>query len=169
MSSVSGLSAPHRIRARDLAVSAAMLGLRHAPEIHYSQAAERGNWFTHKMKAYRGEFPRALDCSAFARWCLWNGLDHFGVRDTTNDAREWSAFGWTGSLVQHGKPVQHLGNVLRADLVLYGDPFGRSGHVAIVVGRRRGRIMVVSHGSEAGPFYLPHDYRSDVRSIRRYI
>jgi cell wall-associated NlpC family hydrolase len=168
MSSVSGLSPAHRIRARDLAVNAAMLGLRHARVIHYSQGADRGDWWVHKMKAYRGEYPRSLDCSAFVRWCLWNGLDHFGVRDTTNDAAHWSAFGWTGSLIRHGKRVQHQANALRGDLVLYGDPVGRTGHVAIVVGRRAGDLMVVSHGSEAGPFYLRAEYRPIVQ-IRRFI
>lgn len=170
MSSVSGLSPAHRIRARELAVNAAMLGLRNAPVISYTQLdPPRGDWFRRGLKAYRGKYPRDLDCSAFARWCLWNGLSHFGVRDTTNDAPHWSAFGWTGSLIRHGKRVEHVGNALRADLVLYGDPFGRTGHVAIVVGRRNGRLMVVSHGSEAGPFYLPHNYRGDVVGIRRYI
>jgi len=29
--------------------------------------------------------------------------------------------------------------------------------------------MVVPNGSEAGPFHLAYNYRSDVLSIRRYI
>jgi hypothetical protein len=29
--------------------------------------------------------------------------------------------------------------------------------------------MVLSHGQEAGPLYLPYRYRSDILSIRRYI
>ena len=29
--------------------------------------------------------------------------------------------------------------------------------------------MVISHGSEPGPFYLAYSYRPDVLSIRRYI
>lgn len=170
MSSVSGLSPAHRIRARDLAVNAAMLGLRHAPSISYTQLdPPRGDWWRKHLKAYKGQYPRDLDCSSFVRWCLWNGLDHFGVRDTTNDAARWSGAGWTGSLIRHGKPVEHEASVLRADLALYGDPFGRTGHVAIVVGRRNGRIMVVSHGSEAGPFYLDAHYRRDFRGFRRYI
>lgn len=165
---VSGLSTPHRIHARDLAVNAAVLGLHHAPALHYTQGPDRWEGIAHDLKAWRGEFPKHADCSAFGTWCVWNGLDHYGVRDTVNGAH-WR-YGYTGSMVGHGKPVRHLENVVRADLVLYGDPFGPSGHVAIVAGRRRGdhKLMVVSFGSEAGPFYLPFDYRP-VTQIRRYI
>jgi hypothetical protein len=30
-------------------------------------------------------------------------------------------------------------------------------------------VMVISHGSEGGPYFLPYNYRSDIQSIRRYI
>lgn len=167
MSSVSGLTPAHRIRARDLAVAAAMLGLRNPAAIHYTQGADRWEGIDRGLKAWRGEYPRHADCSSFATWALWSGLAHYHVRDTVNGTR-WRA-GYTGTMVSHGKPVRELANVLRADLVLYGDPFGRSGHVAIIAGRRNGVPMVVSNGSEAGPFYLPWNYRRDVHSIRRYI
>jgi hypothetical protein len=39
----------------------------------------------------------------------------------------------------------------------------------MVVGHRKGVPIVVSHGSEAGPFLLPYNYRSDDGQIRRYI
>ncbi len=40
---------------------------------------------------------------------------------------------------------------------------------AVVVDMVNGTPMVISHGSEPGPFYLAYDYRPDVLSIRRYI
>lgn len=163
----SGLSAAHRIRARDLAVQAALLSLRHAPAIHYSQGPNRFDGIAHNLKAWRGQYPREVDCSSSVAWWLWNGLDHYGVRDVVNGAA-WRA-GYTGTMVGHGIRVQHVANVLRGDAVIYGDPFGRTGHTALVVGERNGVPMVVSHGSERGPFYLPFNYRSDVHSIRRYI
>jgi hypothetical protein len=52
--------------------------------------------------------------------------------------------------------------------VLYGSGTSPS-HVTIVVGRQQGVPMVVSHGSEPGPFFVRYDYRSDVMQIRRYI
>lgn len=166
MSSVSGLNAAHRIRARDLAVQAALHGLRRAPEIHYTQGPQRWEGIAHHLKAHRGEVPTHADCSSFWTWCLWNGLDHYGVRDTVNGCG-WAA-GFTGTMLEHGKRVVHLGNVLRGDLVIYGDhPQGE--HVAGVVGTRNGVPMVVSNGSEAGPFYLPYNYRRDILQIRRYI
>ena len=163
MASVSGLSAPHRIRARDLAVQAAFVGLRHASALHYTQTAKRWEGIARGLKPWRGEYPQYADCSAFATWCLWVGLSHYGVRDVVN-GQNWRA-GWTGTQVDHGKPVVHRENVMRGDLAHYGDPVGRTGHVAVCIGGGK----VISHGSEAGPFLLDIDYRSDLRQIRRYI
>ena len=168
MSSVSGLSAPKRIRARDLAVEAALLGVEHSPAIHYTQTPSRWEGIATARKAWRGEFPKQADCSSFVTWCLWNGLDHYGVRDTVN-GQDWRA-GFTGTMAGRGRKVDGPGAALRGDLVLYGSATGADAHVTIVVGRRAdGKLMVVSHGSEAGPFYLAFDYRSDVSGIRRYV
>lgn len=162
MSSVSGLSAPHRVRARDLAVEAALLGLRHAPQIHYSQGPHRWDWHREDLRAWRGQYPTDLDCSSYATWCLWNGLHHYHVRDTVNGER-WLA-GYTGTMLEHGKRVVHPENILRADLALYGHRFPGE-HVAICIGSG----LVISHGSENGPYKLPIHYRPDLLMIRRYI
>jgi hypothetical protein len=163
----SGLPTKERIRARDLAVGAALLGLHHAPAIHYSQGAMRFDGIIHQAKAWRGQFPTALDCSAFVTWCLWNGLDHFHLRDIVNGAG-WRA-GYTGTLAEHGARVDGLA-LQRADVALYGRrwPFE---HTALVIGRDRThrRTLVISHGSEGGPYLLPIDYRADLAQVRRYI
>lgn len=169
MSSVSGLSLRHRIEARDRAVCAALLALRHSNEVHYTQGPKRWEGIAKECNARMGEYPRSVDCSSFATWCLWNGLRiPFGVRDVVNGAG-WRA-GYTGTMLAHGKPVAHRKNVQRADCVIYG-PRGSVGHhTAIVVGRRSdGTIMAVSHGSENAPVYVPIDYRRDIMCIRRYI
>ena len=164
MSSVSGLSAHHRQQAKARTVQAATLGLHNANRLHYTQGSERWRGIDAKKVAARGQFPTQADCSSFATWCLWNGLFvPFGVRDTVNGAR-WE-YGYTGTMVQHGKRVVHRKNVQGGDLAVYGDPTGRTGHVAVCVGGGR----VVSCGAEPGPFLLPIDYRSDLREIRRFI
>lgn len=164
--SASGLSAPHRVHARDRARDSALLALRHAPNIHYTQSAQRWEGIDHHLLSREGRYPKHADCSSFATWCLWNGMFiPYHHSDTVNGAH-WRA-GFTGTLLTHGKRVHDLHNVLRGDVVLYGGGVGH--HVAIVVGWRNGVPMVVSHGSEAGPFFLPFNYRSDVREIRRYI
>jgi hypothetical protein len=168
MSSVSGLSVEHRIRARDRAVQAAILGLNHAPKIHYTQGPKRWDGIRLHKNARAGQYPLYADCSAFVTWCLWNGLVLSGYtdRDLVNGAN-WTG-GYTGTMLAHGKHVEHLSSVQRADAVIYGH--GEPGeHTAIVVGVKNGVPMVVSHGSEAGPFYLPYNYRSDVMGFRRYI
>lgn len=178
--SVSGLSKPHRINARDRAVEAWALGYKHRDQITYTQdrpseiraqggRARRWDGIRLHCNARNGQFPRFADCSSYATWGLWNGLFlPYDVRDVVNGQR-WHA-GFTGTMLQNGKQVHHLDNVQRADLVIYGN--GGSGkHVAGVAGRRKSdnKIMVFSHGSSAGPFYLPYDYRSDIMQFRRYI
>lgn len=164
MSSVSGLSPEHRVEARDRAVAAAVLSIRNAPSIHYTQdAILRWEGISKRLNAHAGQFPRHGDCSAMATWWLWNGLYiPFGVRDVVNGAN-WR-YGFTGTQLLHGKAVIHRTNWRRGDLFIYGN--GAPGkHVAMYLGDG----FVASHGSEAGPFKVRYDYRSDLMAVRRYI
>lgn len=166
MASVSGLSRPHRLEARARAANAAWLTYHHRGRVHYTQGTRRWSGINQELNARRGQYPRHADCSSFAAWCLWNGLYvPFQVRDTVNGLR-WK-YGFTGTMLEHGKEVRHLDNVLRGDCVIYGSGAGK--HTALIVGVHHATPMVISHGSEGGPFYLPYDYRSDVNCIRRYI
>jgi len=148
------------------------LGYRHRGSIHYTQQAARWQGINTRRRAGKGQYPNYADCSAYATWCLWNGLYiPFGVRDTVNGAG-WKA-GYTGTMLEHGRRITNISKVRKGDCVIYGHGFP-GGHTAIVVGWSKkvsegGHPMVVSHGSEAGPYYLPYNYRSDVMQIRRYI
>ena len=75
--------------------------------------------------------------------------------------------GYTGTMKDHGLPVQHDANLLRADCVHYGS--GETEHVTIIVGRSAGVPMVVSHRSDDCPCYTNYDYRNDITGFRRYI
>lgn len=166
--SVSGLSRDHRIRARDRAVTAAMLALHHKDQVHYTQGSARWEGIAHKLNARLGQFPKNADCSSFATWCLWNGLHiGFGLSDLVN-AANWGG-GFTGTMLSNGKQVHDVAAVQRADCVIYGAA-ANGEHTAIVVGKdANGTPMVVSHGSEAAPFYVKYNYRPDVKQFRRYI
>jgi cell wall-associated NlpC family hydrolase len=168
MASVSGLSEAKRRKARELTVQAAMLGYRQKIKIHYTtKVSLRWEGIDDDRQAAAGEYPEYVDCSSFVTWCEWNGLwVPFKARDTVNGAG-WR-WGNTASMLKNGKRVVHLANVLPADVVIYGDGGGGK-HASIVVGRREGVPMVVSHGSEGGPYYLTWDYRKDVMQIRRFI
>ena len=99
-------------------------------------------------------------------WYLWNALFlGFGLGDIVN-GQGWTG-GYTGTMRDHGLPVQHEANLLRGDLVHYGPDPGL--HVTMVVGRVGGVPMVVSHGSEDCPCYTNFDYRHDDAEFRRYI
>lgn len=168
MSSPSGLTRHQRVVARDRAVQAAMLGYRNRGSVHYTQDASlRWEGIRQNLVARHGQFPRHADCSAYTTWCLWNGLYvPFNVGDIIN-GQHWR-YGWTGTQAQHGRVISHVRNARRGDLVLYG-PGAPFKHVAIVVDVSKDVPVVVSHGSENGPYLLPYNYRSDVGEIRRYI
>lgn len=164
MSRTSGLNKRHRVTARSYAISAAMVGYHNRSAIHYSMSSDRWGGISNGLVARRGEFPTEADCSSFVTWCLWNALAwRYGIHDIVN-GRDW-ADGWTGTLDTHGIKIPSS-NLQRADIVLYGDPQVPAGaHTALYVGGGK----VVSHGSEAGPFFLDYNYRSDIHSFRRFI
>lgn len=162
------LSAAQRAVARDRATGAALLLLKHANDVHYTQGDERWEGIADRLNARHGEYPAHGDCSSTVTWTVgYNGLHiPFGVRDVLN-GEKWEA-GWTGTLAEHGRRVQHMNRVISADLGFYGDGPDYE-HVVQVVGRHEGKPVVFSHGSEAGPFLLPYDYRPDFSHFRRYI
>jgi cell wall-associated NlpC family hydrolase len=163
MSSVSGLSPKHRSVARKLMMNALLIGYSHASQVHYTQdLKKRWQWKKADLKAYRGEFPRYVDCSSFATWAIWNGLSHYGVRDTVNGLA-WNA-GYTGTMLKHGKRVNSSRNWKRGDCFIYGSGWPGK-HVAVYIGGG----YVISHGSEGGPYKVRWNYRPDLMEVRRYI
>jgi hypothetical protein len=168
MPSVSGLSRDQRIRCRDRVVQAAKLALWHKAQVHYTQnLVQRWDGITNHRNAALGQFPTHSDCSSFATWCLWNGLRlKFGLGDIVNGLG-WNA-GYTGTMLQHGRIVRHASNALRGDCVFYGNAWPAE-HVTIVVHLSNGVPMVISHGCELGPFYIPYNYGANIYQIRRYI
>lgn len=159
----SGLDASGRRIARSMTMDAAKLGLDHASSIHYTQGAQRWYGIAHKRVAAAGHYPAYADCSSFSTWCLWNPLwHHYQLRDHVN-GQEWKA-GYTGTLLRHGVTVHGIQHAQHADLVIYGNGWPGE-HVAVYVGGG----LVISHGSEGGPYLLHWNYRSDAMSIRRYI
>ena len=164
--SASGLNATNQARARDRAVQAAMLGYTHKVALHYTQGGARWQGIASRCNARAGQYPRYADCSSFVTWCIWNGLYlGFGKGDDVNGLG-WRA-GFTGTMLSHGHVVPHQASALPGDAVIYGRRPNGS-HTAMVV-KSGGTPMVVSNGSEAGPFYLSYNYRRDILSIRRYI
>jgi len=167
MPAVSGLDKDQRAAARQAAVKAALSGLDNISEVHYTQDSRRWDGISNNRLAARGNVPHHSDCSSYATWCLWNGLSQgFEVGDVVNGL-DWTA-GYTGTMLQNGKQVRRAEKLRQGDCVIYGSAWPGT-HVAIVVGRQDGVPMVVSHGSEAGPFFVRYDYRPDVLEFRRYI
>lgn len=162
MSSVSGLSEPHREHCRAIVVKGCELLLAHPDEVHYTEGPQRWSAIEQRLLIEKGQVLREGDCSSTATWLLWNALKHtYALEDLVNGLG-WRA-GYTGTMLEHGKRVRLERDIKHGDLAIYGGPPGK--HVAVCVGGG----MVMSHGSEAGPYKLPMHYRDDLYEVRRYI
>ena len=169
MASVSGLSEAQRDRARDRVCQALKLALANRDRVHYTMGARRWEGIDKGLDAHQGQFPVHSDCSSFATWALWNGLYlKYGKPDRVN-GHNWRA-GYTGTMMQHGwrlPRIDRVEDVRRGDCVFYAGT--DVNHVAVVLNRKAdGTLMVVSHGSEGGPYYVRYNYRRPTQ-IRRYI
>jgi hypothetical protein len=170
VSSYSGLGARDRAMARHLTLKGVAVLMDHPAKLHYSQdMALRWEGINRRIIPWtatgklNGHYPKHGDCSSTVTYLLWLALaHHFHLGDIVN-GQGWQA-GFTGTLLDHGKEVSpHRG--LPGDLLIYGRPGTTGEHVAMKIGDNR----VFSHGSEAGPFILPYDYRTDIMCARRYI
>jgi cell wall-associated NlpC family hydrolase len=170
MASVSGLPEEKRDRVRDRVCQALKLGLAHRDKLHYTMDGRRWEGIEQHRDAHLGQFPAHSDCSSFATWALWNGLFLMYGRPDNVNGHHWNA-GYTGTMMNHGwrlpEPLDP-DDMRRGDCVFYaGTNFN---HVAVVLNRKAdGTLMVVSHGSEAGPDYRKYNYRHPILGARRYI
>lgn len=152
--------APTKAEAREQAlrkrIVAAMLVLyNHRAAVHYTQGSRRMDGVI--LRLHPPQFPRYADCSSAATWAYYAA----GAPDP--NGANYNGTGYTGTLSRRGRKVS-LQEAKPGDLVFYG-PGWPWGHVAVYIGGGR----VLSHGSEAGPYLLPVDYRSDRGEIRSYL
>lgn len=159
---VSGLQSDDRAKARRIAVQAFELCWRHEPDVHYTQKAARWQGIREHRRFADGRYPNYADCSALYTWCIWNAVTSvagMGAEDQVNGS-DWTG-GYTGTLLLHGDAVKHL---MPGDAIIYGRAWPGV-HVAMY--DEDG--MVLSHGSEGGPYRVRWNYRTDVLAFRRYI
>jgi cell wall-associated NlpC family hydrolase len=147
--------------ARERAVRAAMLGVKHRDQISYTQKAARWDGINRVCRAFRGQFPHSADCSSFVTWCIWDALGGPKAGPDRVNGSNWSA-GFTGTQTSHGRRVS-MQDARPGDLVFYGAG-GTIGHVAMLVDDNK----VVSHGSNPGPMVLAANYRP-IAQIRSYL
>lgn len=89
--------------------------------------------------------PIYTDCSGFVTLCYnW-------AKVPDPNGRKYDGEGWTGTLLQHLKPVAQ--NIVKiADLVVFGNYPGH--HVALIAAGPTTNPVLVSHGNEDGPIYV---------------
>lgn len=150
----------------------ALEGKRQAGAIHYaspsiaSQRARRWQGITNTLHGPQQQ-PAWADCSSYITWVFWTARHtirgHAGADVVNGEQWEW---GYTGTMIQHG----HLHEAGVANwypgrtCVFYGNPRNPPTHVALYMGHGK----VISHGQEAGPLYLPWNYRTDFHQARAY-
>lgn len=158
----SGLEGRKIVIARDMTMQAAALAMKNEPAVHYTQGGARWEGIDKHLKAWRGQYPRFADCSSFATWCIWNGLDHYHVRDVVNNAG-WKA-GYTGTMLNNGWRVPGGRQLMRGDCVIYGTRWPGV-HTALYIGGGK----CISHGSERGPHLVGVNNGMPILGFRRYI
>ena len=147
-------------KVREAIVSAAFYWYAHRGRIAYSQYRpfQMGKplWV-----------PSRWDCSAFATNVHYAG----GAPDP--NGRNYDHLGYTGTLCDHGVRVGSIDQLDPGDLIFYGSsgsrpgfPSGSPTHVAVYVGVKNGRHMVISHGHYPMGYY-PYNYRS-INHMRHY-
>lgn len=141
---------------RRTARATAILVYNHRAAIHYTMGPLRMQGV--RQHIHPPDYPVWEDCSSMDTWINYVA----GAVDPNGFG--YNGLGFTGTMIRHGVEVS-IGEAKVADLVFYGRARNAISHVAIYVGNS----MVVSHGSEGGPYYLPWNYRSDMRMVRRYI
>jgi cell wall-associated NlpC family hydrolase len=151
-----------KLNARERAVRAAMLGVKHRDRISYTQGAGRWNGIQNGFRAYKGQFPKSADCSSFVTWCLWDALGGPKAGPDRVNGAAWKA-GFTGTQCSHGRAVSRA-EMLPGDLLFFRNAQGAIGHVTMYLGDGK----AVSHGTDAGPQVVPVDYRP-IAQIRRYL
>lgn len=161
--SASGLSAAHRKKARSMISQGAGLLLANRGALHYTQGPLRWQGIDKGYRAWKGQMPRYGDCSSTDTWLAWQGLGHFGVRDTVN-GQNWKG-GYTGTMLKHGKTVRNRSSWDIGDHLIYGVPGTTGRHTAMYIGGG----YVFSHGSEGGPYKVVWNYRSDLMVVKRSI
>lgn len=141
---------------RHRVLNAAWEGYLKRDQIHYTEGPLRMSGV--RKKILLPNVPPDEDCSSFATWCYWvagapdpNGFDYNG-------------YGNTGSQYPRGKHVT-FAQARMADIFFYGWSNGEPEHEAIYAGNG----MVISNGSEGGPYYEKWDYRDDLVGIRSYL
>jgi cell wall-associated NlpC family hydrolase len=158
---------PAATTVRERVVRAAMLGVKHRDQIHYSQDGRRWEGIAHGLRAHQGRFPRWADCSSFVTWCLWDALGGSGAGPDIVNGAAWKG-GYTGTQIGRGREVP-IGAAREGDLAFYGTSRSHINHVTIVVAPGR----VVSHGQESGPSLVPINYDrgryGGLKFVRRYL
>lgn len=141
---------------RHRVLSAAWEGYLKRDQIHYTQGPRRMSGV--RQKVLLPNVPPDEDCSSFVTWCYWVA----GAPDPNGFG--YNGYGNTGSQYPHGRHIARA-SAQMSDVFFYGWSNGEPEHEALYAGNG----MVVSNGTEAGPFYERADYRDDLVGIRSYL
>ena len=141
---------------RSAIVAAGKWGFAHRQHFVYTQAANRMAFEKQGIK-----FPITTDCSGFITLC------YFVAGAADPNGANYSGWGYTGTLLQHGKQIA-LKDVQPGDVIVYGP--GTGWHTALVIdvsGPNATNPLTVSHGQQGDPSYV--HVNQDGRTPQRYL
>lgn len=114
----------------------AQWGIHNEPSIHYAQSRPIDG-INHPY-----QLPLDTDCSGFVTLCYkWAGAPD-------PNGRSFDGQGYTGTLLQHMKPIMKSQAKI-GDVVVWGAFPGH--HTALIIGGPHDDPLLCSHGQEAGP------------------
>jgi len=122
--------------ARPGIVAWARWGVANKAQIHYQQV---------RPFPLNSNLPLTTDCSGYATLCYFLA----GAPDP--NGLNYNHYGYTGSLLQHGKKIS-LSEAQPGDLIVYGA--GTGDHVAIIVENDGKDPMTISMGQDSDPSYV---------------
>lgn len=146
-------------------VAAAMALYNIRSRVHYTQGPSRMWIVKNHVKTAAGvskAWAVYEDCSSSA-----TGLYYIAGVPDPNQFR-FNGLGYTGTLSVCGRRWTRATKPPIGALAFYGRAYPWT-HVSVIINRpATGSSRVFSHGSEAGPYLLDVDYRSDHRQTREY-
>lgn len=162
------LSSRHYHGAMHAILRAAHVAYENRAHATYTEGPARWDGIANHRRSILGEYPHDADCSSFATWCYWDGIQFLirllGLGDILNGAN-WQA-GYTGTLTEHGQAIEY-GHTVPGDICLYGGTVWVPQHATMTIGG--GRCISMGHPGDPGIYPINLNGSLPIVGIRRYL
>jgi hypothetical protein len=154
------------------AVNTALYDIAHNWQIHYTQGPAR--MYGVRNGIHPPGLPLYEDCSSDVTYLYWEPhvyRDNKWHQLPDPNGFGFNGWGFTGSMLGHGRVLNRSENVRMGDLAFYGPTWDHITHVTFVLNLKPvswNSAAVSSHGGEYGPLKTSMRYRPDLQRVHRY-